>query len=84
MALAQGPQVAREFAQVSLWDFLLHLAHSRGTIVMPAPAFGAGHKTVRICLTSLGTTQYRQVGRNIAEAIGDYSFPTACSHCEQI
>lgn len=81
MASAQGPEVAREFRDVGLWDFLMHLAHSRGTIVMPAPAFGAGEKTIRICLTSLGTSEYREVGRNIAEAIGDYSFPTPCSHC---
>lgn len=82
MARAQGPQVAGKFEDVSLWDFLLHLAHSRGTILMPAPAFGAGEKTVRICLTSLGTTEYRKVGRNIAETIGDYSLPTDCSHCQ--
>ncbi|MFP3904110.1 MAG: aminotransferase class I/II-fold pyridoxal phosphate-dependent enzyme [Armatimonadota bacterium] len=83
LAISQGPRVAREFEKVSLWNFLKHLAHSRGTIVMPAPVFGAEHKTVRICLTSLGTSQYREVGRNIAETIGDYTFPGPCDHCDQ-
>jgi len=68
---------------VGLWPFLKHLAHSRGTIIMPGPAFGGEAKSVRICLTSLGKSDCIRVGRNIAEAISDYSFPTPCPQCER-
>ncbi len=81
VAANQGPRCAEAFARVPLWSFLEHLAHSRGTIIMPGPAFGGEAKSARICLTSLNKSAYRQVGRNIAEAVGDYTFPTPCQHC---
>ncbi len=82
VAAARGPDCASTFSDVPLWDFLKHLAHSRGTIIMPGPAFGGEDRSARICLTSLGNTSCREVGRNIAEAIGDYTFPTPCPHCD--
>ncbi len=83
VAATQGPSCAEAFARVGLWPFLKHLAHSRGTIIMPGPAFGGEAKSVRICLTSLGKSDCIRVGRNIAEAISDYSFPTPCPQCER-
>ena len=83
VAATQGPDCARAFSQVPLWDFLKHLAHSRGTIIMPGPAFGGEDRSARICLTSLGRTSYREVGRNIAEAISDYTFSTPCPQCDE-
>lgn len=81
IAANQGPRCAEAFASVPLWRFLEHLAHSRGTIIMPGTAFGGEERSARVCLTSLNRPAYRQVGRNIAEAIGDYTFPTQCPHC---
>ncbi len=83
LAAAQDPACAEAFAKVDLWRFLQHLAHSRGTIIMPGPAFGGEPKSVRVCLTSLGKFAYHQVGRNIVEAIGDFTFSNPCPHCEQ-
>jgi len=82
VAAAQGPECARAFSQVPLWDFLKHLAHSRATIIMPGPAFGGEDRSARICLTSLGKTSYREVGRNIAEAISDHTLSTPCPQCD--
>ena len=81
IAAGQGPRVVEAFAEVPLWSFLEHLAHSRGTIIMPGTAFGGEDRSARVCLTSLNEAAYRQVGRNIAEAIGDYTFPSPCPHC---
>lgn len=83
VAAAQGPSCAEAFSEVGLWEFLEHLAHSRGTIIMPGPVFGGEPKSVRICLTSLSKSQSHQVGRNISEAIADYALHKACPYCHK-
>jgi aspartate 4-decarboxylase len=82
VARAQGPAIADAFADVELWRYLLHLAHSRGTIIMPGTSFGGEPKSVRVCLTSLSKSQSLQVGQNITDTISDYSLHKDCPHCK--
>ena len=79
VAQAHGPACAEAFEQVGLWAFLQHLAHSRGTIIMPGEVFGDEPRSARVCLTSLSKADAQQVGRNIAEAICDYSLDKKCT-----
>ncbi len=83
IARKHGPACEEAFSKVSLWDFLKHLAHSRGTIIMPGPIFGGEPKSARLCLTALDKPTYNEIGRNISEAVSDYGFPCDCPHCEQ-
>ena len=64
-----GDEAKKALQNHTIWDFMFHIARSRGTIIMPGIPFGGEHWSVRICLPALGENEYLQVGKNIAIAL---------------
>jgi aspartate 4-decarboxylase len=77
-----GEDVSRGLALHDIWEFLFHLAHREGVIMMPGQSFGGGPWSVRICLPSLGEPEYRQIGEALRRTLKDLSQQGRCGECQ--